>query len=466
MEDEQGLLEKAQRFESKIATSANKNENILIACHHDADGLCGSTILSDFVRKNKGHCQIRTTSEPNFKFLDRLSASGFDLVIFVDICSGLSHEISKRFGDKWLVIDHHEIPESELNHDQILNCNQFQIDGTTSLSASGLCYLIAKQSKERFAFLSIVGALSDRQDVGQRRALVGYNAKILETDSKDFKNIESKFDLLFSSRETKPVHESISNTLSVYIPGLTGNKDACLASLRGAGIDIKANARWKSLSDFSEEDKHTLLESVLPHLSGTTYTVEDLVGSVYSLNSVDEYSLKRDARDLSAVLSMCGRLAKPSLALSLCLGDEGLISNELDQIVSDYRLEMMKSLQVLLQSEDRISEKGQFALVIGDGIVKERMTGAVCQIISSLSRFRGKVVFLRTTTQEGDVKVSARFGKDVTNCDLGEMLMNIAKQTSGIGGGLKNAAGAKFSIAKQQEFQQAVDASFQSPKSS
>ena len=124
----------------------------------------------------------------------------------------------------------------------------------------------------------------------------------------------------------------------------------------------------------------------------------------------------------------------------------------------------MKTLQVLLQSEDRNREKGQLAFVIGDGVVNERMTGAVCLIISSLARFRGKVVLLRTTTQEGDVKVSARCGKDVTNCDLGSLLMKIAKETSGIGGGLKNAAGAKFSIARQQEFQQAVDSEFQNRK--
>ena len=207
------------------------------------------------------------------------------------------------------------------------------------------------------------------------------------------------------------------------------------------------------------------MESIIPHLTGTTYTVEDLVGSVYSLNSKDEYSLKRDARDFAAVLNMCGRLGKPGLALSLCLGEEGMITNEIEQVISEYRLEIMKSAQVLLQSEDRITEKGEFALVIGDGVVKERMTGAICQILSSLGRFRGKVVFLRTTTQEGDVKVSARCGKDVVECDLGDMLMKVAKATAGIGGGMKNAAGAKFSIAKQQEFQQAVDSLFQNRRS-
>ncbi len=110
MEDEHGLLDKARRFENRIISSAKNKENILIAVHHDADGICAASILCEFILRNKGHCQIRAVSEPNSRFLDRLSSSKFDFVIFVDICAGLSGEISKRFGDKWLIIDHHRDP--------------------------------------------------------------------------------------------------------------------------------------------------------------------------------------------------------------------------------------------------------------------------------------------------------------------------------------------------------------------
>ena len=102
----------------------------------------------------------------------------------------------------------------------------------------------------------------------------------------------------------------------------------------------------------------------------------------------------------------------------MCLGDESLLSTEVEQIMSDYRMEITRSIQSLIQSEDRISEKGDYAIIIGDGLVSERMTGAVCQIISSYSRFRNKIVFVRTTTQDGDVKVSARCGKEKQGVDL------------------------------------------------
>ncbi|MFI5421822.1 MAG: DHH family phosphoesterase, partial [Nitrososphaerales archaeon] len=355
MEDEQALYEKARLFESKIIAAAKNNENILIATHHDADGICAAAILCEIILKNKGHCQVRAVSEPNSKFLDQLADSKFDLVIMVDICAGLTDQISKRFGDKWLIIDHHEIPDRELQSENLLNPLQFGIDGTTSISSSGLCYLISKSPSDRLLFLALAGALGDRQDIGPRRAMVGMTAKLLEGDGKSTTGIETKYDLLLWARETRPVHESIANTTTIFIPGLTGNKDACLASLRGAGIELRVSNRWKTASEFTEDEKQKFLEAIVPHLSGTTFTVEDLVGSVYGLNSRDEYSMMRDARDLATLINACGRIGKPSIALSVCLGDEQTLANESEEIISDYRSEVVKAIQMLMSTEDRIS---------------------------------------------------------------------------------------------------------------
>ena len=461
MEDEPALLQKARLFETKIISAAKNKENILIAAHHDADGICGAAILCEFILKNKGHCQVRAISEPNSKFLDRLSSSKFDLIIFVDVCASLSGEITRRFGDKWFVVDHHEIPDSELEIENILNPWQFGIDGNSSISSSGLCYLVAKTRSDKLSFLALTGAIGDRQDVGPRRSMVGINAKILEGDGEYSSGIDSNNDLIFWGRETRPVHESIANTVSIFIPGLTGNKDACLASLRGAGIELRSGNRWKTASEFGEEDKQRVLEAIVPHLSGTTYTVEDLVGTVYGLNSRDEYSMMRDSRDLAMLINACSRTGRPSIALAICLGDEQIFANDSDQIITEYRTDVVKTIQNLLSSEDRIAEKGDYAMIVGDGLVGERMTGAICQIASSYSRFRTKVVIIRTTTPDGDVKISARSGKERTGYDLGAALRQIASTTSGVGGGHKNSAGARFSISKQQEFQQAVDSIFQ-----
>ncbi|MHB8568281.1 MAG: DHHA1 domain-containing protein [Nitrososphaerales archaeon] len=465
MEDLEGLLRRAQNFEKKLSIAASNKDNILLAAHHDADGLCSAALLSEFIFKKGGHCLVRTTSEPNPKFLERLGASKYDLVLFVDICAGLSSEIAKKFGDKWLIIDHHEITDEEMEEERILNPWQFGFDGSTQISSSGLAYLICEKHRSgNSSFLAIVGALSDRQDVGPRRALIGLNSKILDEDLESFKSIDSRVDLLFLSKESRPVHESISNSVSSYIPGLTGNKDACLASLRSAGIELKASNRWKTIANFSEEEKQQVLECIVPHLSGTTNTVEDLVGTAYLLRSQDEYSLMRDARDAAAILNACGRMGKPGLGMSVCLSSDAGFGNGIEQVFSDYRAELVRSVQNLMGSEDRIHEKSEYFLVIGDGIVGERMTGSICQLMASYSRVKNKVVLLRTTTMDGDVKVSARLGREAYGYDLGKAMMSVARATKGVGGGHKNSAGARFSIVKQQEFQATVDELFQMRK--
>ncbi len=465
MVDVEGLIQKAQQLERVLSSGASNKENILIATHHDADGICAAVLLADFIFRRGGHCQIRTTSEPNPKFLDKLKSARFDRLIFTDICSCLSPEIEKQFGDKWLIIDHHEILDEEMDTERILNPWQFDVDGSTQVSSAGLAYYITEKTQSpNSAFLAIVGAISDRQDVGPRRSLVGINSKILEEDSESLGSVDSRVDLLFWGKESRPAHESIANTVSCYIPGLTGNKDACLASLRGAGIDLKSGNRWKTISAFSEEEKQQLLESVVPHLAGTTSTVEDLVGTVYSLKSADEYSVLRDARDAATMLNACGRMGKPSLGVSLCFGSESIFSNGLEKVFTDYRNELIRSVQNLMSSEERIQEKSGFILVVGDGVVSERMTGATCTAIASSSRVKNKVVFLRTTTFDGDVKVSARIGREVEDCNLGRAMIEVARATSGVGGGHQSAAGARFSIVKQQEFQVTVDELFPNRK--
>lgn len=468
MRDEQGLIVKAQQLGTRISSSGRKKENILIACHHDADGICAASLLSAFIFRNGGHCEVRAFSEPNIKNLERIAQGKFDLVIFIDLGSGLSKEIAKYLGDRWFVIDHHSIPKDEMSGEgteRILNPSQFGLDGSIEISCAGLIHFLTnKENSDLSTYFAIVGAVADGQDVGLKRSLVGLNAKILETSLASSRSISTKADLLFFGRETRPIHEAVASTITCFLPGLTGNKDACLASLRGEGLELKSSARWKTITDFSEDEKQQILAAILPHLSGTTSTVEDLVGTVYLLDSVDEFSPMHDARDFASILSACGRMGRPSLGFTLCLESGSDLPNETEKIFRDYRTELVRAVQTIVASADRILDKQNYCIILGDGIVSDRMTGSVCQVLSTLNRFKNRIILLRTTTPDGDVKISARLGKGAET-DLGLMLQSIAKLTSGVGGGHKNMAGARFSIARQQEFQEAVDAQFQTLRS-
>jgi single-stranded-DNA-specific exonuclease len=466
-QNDKELFLKLEKFGGRIAESSRAHENMLVVCHHDADGIGSAVLVSQFVFKNGGHCEIRAVSEPSSRNLQKISAGNFDLVIFLDLASGLSKEIGKQLGDRWMVVDHHYIPSEEIEGEsaqRIVNPWQFGFDGSRDVSTTGLIHFLVRQNRPELSyFLALVGAIADGQDVGPKRSLVGLNSKIFE-DSKEFgPGIESKVDLLLYGRDTRAVHEAVANTTTTFIPGLTGNKDACLATLRSAGVELRLNSRWKTISDFPEDEKQNILRAILPHLSGTSGNVEDLVGTVYSLNTVDEFSLMHDARDLASTLSSCGRSGKSGEAIKICLQKALDLPVEVDKIMSDYRSELVRAIQTLSSSADRILDRGSYSLIVGDGIVGEKMTGAICQALASFNRSKNKVVFLRTTTLDGDVKVSARLGKGCET-NLGQLLQSVAAATDGVGGGLSDKGGARFSIAKQQEFQLAVDEQFQGLK--
>src|SRR3989442_12907995 len=96
------------------------------------------------------------------------------------------------------------------------------------------------------AYLSVVVAVADRQDVGEGRSLTGLNRKALE-EAQSSGLLRVSKDLLFYGRETRPLHEAIASSSSPFIKGLSGSKDAALAALIKAGIGREEAAKWRSL---------------------------------------------------------------------------------------------------------------------------------------------------------------------------------------------------------------------------
>ncbi len=456
----EGLAAKANDLGNKIQAASKSNQNILILCNYDADGLAAATLISNHIVRNKGHCDVRASVEPNVLELESIAKGGYDLVIFLDLGAGVLGNIERALGDRWISISHDEPSEGENERlpDSILNSRDYEFDGAREVCTSSICYYVTEKTRDsRSGFLATVGALGDDQDVGPKRSLVGLNSKILDEDAHSYKEINSLVDLLFYGREVLPIHEALASNAAVFIHGLTGNKDSCLASLRSAGLELKFKGRWKTVPDFVEDEKRGLLEAIVPHLAGTMLTAGDLVGTVYFLASEDEYSLMRNARDIALLLNAAGRLNKPGIGLSLSLGWNSSLRSDAEQLLTDYRTDLVRSIQGIVSNAERIYDRPAYSIFIGDGIVRDRMSGAVCEVLSNLNRSRGKVILVRTTTQQGEVEVSARLGKESPEFDLGKIMREIAGLTSGTWGGLPNRAAIRFSMSKLQEFQSAVD---------
>ena len=95
----------------------------------------------------------------------------------------------------------------------------------------------------------------------------------------------------------------------------------------------------------------------------------------------------------------------------------------------------------------------------GTDVIPETMTGTICSLIASSQKNDDKKVIIVITNGENDtVKISSR--KPV-NCkfdiNLSDIMQKCAKKNDGVGGGHNNAAGAKISKTKIDEFLECLE---------
>jgi RecJ-like exonuclease len=309
------------------------------------------------------------------------------------------------------------------------------------------------------SYLAVVGALGDRQDQGEGGSMLELN-KIIVNDAIKSGCLKVVKDLMFYGRETKPIHEAVASTITPFIPSLTGNRDACLATLTSAGIRLKEGARWRTIAELSEEEKKKVVEAIIPYLAlapTATDKVRDLIGDVHILEREDEHTPLRDAREFATLLNACGRMGRGGVGVLMCLGDRNLALQEGEKILADYRYTLNNYVQTILSEEGRVVEGRWAFMIIGDGLVDENMLGSLSSILSGITRFEGKAIILRTATKDGDISFSARKTKGCKpNLNLGSIMAE-ASMFGGVGGGHDVAAGARVSSYRRDEFLKVIE---------
>jgi single-stranded-DNA-specific exonuclease len=451
------LLKEAKESADRIEGVIEDDENIIIIGHLDADGIASSSLIGQAIHRRNGRFIIRILGEMNRDILGNLKESDYGYHILCELGGGLVGEIDEFLDNRWLLIDHHQVPENELSKNNVFNSWKFGYDGSNMVSAAGMAYFIAVLMDKRntdLSWLPIVAALGDRQDQSESRSLTGLNRKILD-DAVELGLIHVFTDLILYGRETKPVHEALASTSTPYIPSLSGNKDACLAMIISAGIEVKNNDHWRTLFELTEDEKKKLVETIIPHLPISTRheKIGGLIGEIYTLDKEDEYSPLRDAREFATVLNACGRTKRGGIGVGLCLGDRSQTLNEGEKVLTEYRQTISKYINEVAMNEKKIVEETYFNMVIGDEIVDEDMLGAFSSILSNMPRFAGKALIARTLTSTGDMRFSARIPSNFErSVNLGSIMREAALVCNGLGGGHDAAAGAKITPTRFQEF--------------
>jgi len=451
---------------SDILKGRLTSDAFTVISHHDADGLSSAAIMAAGLARANARFTVRIVEELRDEIVSEISRTRPDVAVFTDIGSGYLELLSTQLdaGVK-IVLDHHppigQVPD-EIEH---LNPHEFGIDGATLISAAGLCYLTVREldvGNRDLSPLGIVGALGDMQDKNEKRELNGLNKTIVE-DAVSLGKVRVDSDLVLYGRETRPVHRALAFTTTPYLPDLSGREDNCLKLLANAGIPLKVGDRFRTLADLTQDEKQKLVNAIINHLSSLGFqssVVLDMVGTVYTLVAEPPGSPTRDAREYSALLNACGRSGRPSIAISVGLGDRRKALEEANEVVATYRKTLAGYMDWLTHSPNAVQKLKAIWVVRGENQIKDSMTGAFSSILSSAGSLSpDHAIIVLTRSKDGGIKLSARAPSKLLKMgvNLGAALNETTKRYSGFGGGHNVAAGAHINVEDPNEFLQELD---------
>ena len=437
-------------------------KRILVVTHIDADGLCsGSVIFASLMRKG-ANVNLRTVPDLDPTTIKDLASQNYDFYVFVDLASTMISELEGALAGRFLVIDHHEISEPDMDNPSVVNAWRYGYDGGKEACSSAMAYFFAASldpGNSDLAPLAVVGALADRQDSGPGRSLTGLNRSALE-DAQQRGLLTASNDLTFTGRETRPIHESIALTSVPYLKGMTGSKDAVLSILHQSGFELKDAGVWRTVSSMSQDEKKRLVEVLAGSLGsqeGGSEALTSLFGEVYTLQFEDPFTPLRDAREFGTLLNSCGRMGAASVGISICLGDRSLALKDAMRILSEYRQGINKALEAVNSDPTRLEQHGKVIVVKGEGAVDEKLLGPVISILTSSPQFKDKVVVGSAASRDGYLKISSRLGDSFDGqVNLGLIMREAAQEVDGVGGGHAMAAGARIPATRSEAFAKSV----------
>ncbi|MGB0855676.1 MAG: DHHA1 domain-containing protein [Nitrosopumilus sp.] len=451
------LDESLSYFKDKISDCIKSKKSIFVTTHIDCDGLTSGSIITKALIRAGAKCTVRTSKEFSKNIVESFKNDSRDFHIVTDLGGGFAKNLDETLNDNWIVLDHHQIPEEELDNQNVINAWRYGIDGGVEICAGGMAYVASMALDEKNSDLSaiaVVSALGDRQDQGERKSFTGTNFQIAET-AKTLGLVDIDLDLLLVGRETRPLPDALAFTSQPFIEGLTWNRDTCLSLLNSSGIQLKDGGRWRVPAELNEEEKRQVIESITKFTSGKNATeiMSELIGYTYTFPREDKQSFLRDGREFSTMLNSCGRINRSGVGMAVCMGDRNKILREGETILTDYRKMIREYMSILSNERWRTSESKTCIMVNGEDIVPETMTGTISSLIAGSPKNAGKIVILRTKGEENTIKFSSRksFGCK-SDINLSNLMRDGAEKLDGVGGGHDAAAGAKITKDKLDEF--------------
>ncbi len=456
----QKQLEEAADFFS----SFDKNKQIRLVSHHDADGICSAAIIVELLNKKGMSYCITIVPQLDDEMLDTLKSEEHSQYIFTDLGSVFIKKIIKKLKDhKVLVLDHHQ-PSRSYSEDSSANANichvnphLHDIEGSREISGSGVTYMFAEliEDMSSLSHLPIVGAIGDSQ---ANKGFNGLNETLLQK-SQGSGQVKINHGLKLFGANTKPLAKLLRTSYDPFIPGVTGNFRGANEFLNSLNINVKDSGKNRLLTDLGENELNKLGEAILQRCPDVNKN--RLFGKIYTITG--ETGAFRDAREFATVLNGCGRLDKSTVGIAACLGDESMKKKALE-MQEEYKRELQSIVSWFKSnknSEDIIITPN-YLIVNCKKNVPSSMAGTFASIISySEEAEKGAFILTLSRQENGTTKVSLRLKGRSDKVDLNLIISKIVRVAGGQSGGHKNAAGALIKSCDEKKFIEQAQRIFQ-----
>ncbi len=437
----------------KCADEIKKHREVQLVSHIDADGITAGAIVAKSMQRAGIEYDMLFVKQLDENTVKDLADKNPELVVFTDLGSGQIEHIN-NYGLNAVVSDHHR-PQGEM--EMHLNPHLFGANGSFEISGSGTAFILANQIGDNrdLADLAITGSVGDMQ-YRKYGKLVSLNREILESNPA---YISSKNDISLFGKQTRPVYKMLQYSSDPYLPGLTGNEDACVDFLRKIGFRSADDEKWRRWIDLTDDEKTKISSSLLQYSMQnglSSYSIGRLVSESYILLQEKEGTEMRDASEYSTLLNATGRYTKAEIGMAVCMGDREDAYEEAKILLATHRKNLVDGLNFVKNSG--VTQLSHLQYFDAGKEIPETIVGIVAGMSHSSNNRRLPIIAF-ADSEEG-YKVSARGTQELVNrgLNLSEAISQVSHEIGGAGGGHDIAAGATVPVGKKELFIEKLNA--------
>jgi single-stranded-DNA-specific exonuclease len=443
---------------------------LLLVSHIDADGLTSAAIAATALERAGIPFETAFKNQLDDHAIASVAATEYDTVLFTDFGSGQLDTIAdyETDGDFTpVIVDHHRPADATTEFH--LNPLLFGIDGASELSGAGTSYVLARAlegdesaskttDNRDLASLAVIGAVGDMQATSGE--LVGANQSIVE-EGIEAGVLTERIDLALYGRQTRPLPKLLEYSSDVFVPGITNNESGSIGFLADLDLNLKRDGEWRTWIDLTHEERQVVVSALVQRAlerGVTTDTIDDLVGTTYTLPAEPVGTELRDASEFSTLLNATARYERADVGLAVCLGNREGALDRARHLLRNHRRNLSEGLQWITNEGVTFEEHIQW--FDAGTRIRATIVGIVAGMaIGAENIDRGIPIIAFASKSDEETKVSARGTQTLVQqgLDLSQVMGQASSAVGGKGGGHDIAAGATIPAGRESEFVECAD---------